>query len=101
MNKLLFGFLTLSVIGLTSVPASAGDTGVVQDNNQTSVITGNGNDTYQTNKQTSRTNNRNNGRGDSATVQNNNQTCDIVGNRNYCEQQNSQNSEQSRNNRRR
>lgn len=101
MNKLLFGLLTLTAVGLTSLPASAGDTGVVQESNQTSIITGNGNSTYQSNKQTSRTSNRNNNRGDTAVVQQSNQTCDVVGNNNYCEQQNSQNSRDNRSNRRR
>jgi len=84
-----------------SMPAMAqrGDTGTVQDNQQGSVITGDGNRSSNTNSQNSTT--ERNGRGtsgDSATIQRNSQNCDVLGNDNTCINKNSQTSTEVRNN---
>jgi hypothetical protein len=75
--------VTQSYTSVRNGRRTSGDTGTVQNNDQTSVITGNGNSVRNTGSQ-SNTSVRN-GRGtsgDSATIQNNDQTSVITGNGN-------------------
>ena len=89
MNKVLLGLLTVTAIGFASMPARAdygNDTAVIQDTRQQSIITGDGNGTYQTTIQENRVYQRGRVRGDSATVQTSKQECDVLGNDSICDQ---------------
>ncbi|MEO0946767.1 MAG: hypothetical protein AAFY11_01195 [Cyanobacteria bacterium J06641_5] len=96
MKKVIGLLATAAVLGLNIAPASAvdGNDGVVQTQTQESIITGNGNGTYQRSAQ--RSTNVRSGRagfsGDSAVIQDSSQGSDVFGNRNFSEQVNEQES---------
>ncbi|HBE19987.1 MAG TPA: hypothetical protein DEG17_02475 [Cyanobacteria bacterium UBA11149] len=99
MKKLMLGLLAVSAFGFATLPAIAGDSngnsGTYQGSSQSSIITGDGNSTSQTNRQ-SNTIRRDGSRGDSATVQDSYQHCDVLGNNNRCEQQSNQRTRENR-----
>jgi hypothetical protein len=81
--------LSIATLGL-SLPAHAGDTATVVNSTQDIIVTGNGNNTSQSN--TTRVNNRQSGRrsnGATGTSVNNSQAADIQGNVNDTNQINS------------
>jgi hypothetical protein len=83
--------LSVATLGL-SLPAHAGDTATVIDNNQNAVVTGDLNDTNQSNK--TRVTNTQNGRrttGNTGTAVNNNQNADVLGDLNNTKQENDTN----------
>jgi hypothetical protein len=80
--------LSVATLGL-SVPAHAGDTATVIDNNQSAIITGDYNETNQSNQ--TRVTNSQAGRrksGDTGTVVNSSQSADVLGDYNYTNQDN-------------
>ena len=80
--------LSVATLGL-SMPAHAGDTANTVDNNQNAVVTGDLNDTNQSNK--TRVTNSQTGRrnsGNTGTVVNSAQSADTLGDFNYTNQQN-------------
>jgi len=81
-----------------ALPAFAGDTAVIQDNNQTTVITGSGNNVSNRSTQTNVgvRNGRRTG-GDTGVVQRNNQATDIAGDNNTVNNVNRQNNTDVRN----
>ena len=94
MKKVIGLLATAAVFGLNIAPASAvdGNDGVVQTQTQESIITGDGNATYQRSEQ--RSTNVRAGRagfgGDSATIQDSRQVSDVFGSGNFSEQVNEQ-----------
>lgn len=83
VNLLAAGFLTLGLSQVIPAHAQSGNTGVSQDINQDTVITGDGNtvvnDARQNNQRVRRGRGTN---GDDATIQRVNQTSDVEGNNN-------------------
>jgi hypothetical protein len=78
--------LSFATIGL-ALPAHADDTATVVNNNQVSIVTGNGNSTNQSNFSSVR--NSQTGRrtsGNTGSVVNNNQVIDVAGNNNTTNQ---------------
>jgi hypothetical protein len=87
MKKLMLGLLAVSAFGFATLPAIAGDSngnsGTYQGSSQGSVVTGNGNNTSQTNQQDV-IERRHGSRGDTGTVQESQQQCDVWGDNNQC-----------------
>ena len=83
VNLLAAGFLTLGLSQVIPAHAQSGNTGVSQESDQTTVITGDGNtvvnDARQNNQRVRRGRGTN---GDDATIQRVNQTSDVEGNNN-------------------
>ncbi|MEI6427990.1 MAG: hypothetical protein WCO45_06305 [Pseudanabaena sp. ELA607] len=81
-QKLSAVIIAAATVGI-SLPAFAGDTAVIQDNSQSTVITGNGNSVTNRSSQTNVgvRNGRRTG-GDTGVVQRNNQATDIQGDNN-------------------
>jgi hypothetical protein len=78
-----------SVVVLTSAPAFAQDTAIIQDNVQTNTVTGNRNTTKNTSTQSAGTAQR--GRtGDTGVSQKNDQLNDVLGDRNKTDNVNTQ-----------
>ncbi|MEO0946768.1 MAG: hypothetical protein AAFY11_01200 [Cyanobacteria bacterium J06641_5] len=100
MKKVIGLLATAAVFGLNIAPASAvdGNDGVVQTQTQESIITGNGNATYQRSEQRSTNVRRGRGGfgGDSAIIQDSSQVSDVFGDRNFSEQINEQESQSIR-----
>jgi hypothetical protein len=79
-----------SVVALSAAPAFAQDAVIIQDNVQTTNVTGNRNTTKTTSNQAAGTAQR--GRtGEAAVSQKNDQLTDVVGNRNNTNSENNQN----------
>ena len=96
-KRVILGLLTISALGIVSLPARADD-GVIQQSIQESVNTGDGNTSIQNSYQESRINRRSR-RGsrnyeeiDTGVVQKNEQVCDQLGVENLCIQNTDQRS---------
>lgn len=93
MKKVFALLATATVLGLNIAPVSAqesGSDGVVQTQTQETIVTGDGNATYQRTTQRSTNVRGRDGRnvrsGDSAVIQDSSQVTDVFGNENYSEQ---------------
>jgi hypothetical protein len=87
MKKLIFGVLTLSALGIVSLPAYAGgDSATIQDSRQTTYQTGSDNYSGQSSIQKTRTNQRGYSDGNTGEVQNSDQLSDQYGHGNTAEQ---------------
>ncbi|MFN5857195.1 MAG: hypothetical protein ACK456_15095 [Pseudanabaenaceae cyanobacterium] len=98
LQKISLALMAAVTVG-GALPAFAGDTAVIQDNNQTTVITGNGNSV--TNRSTQTNIGVRNGRrtgGDTGVVQRNNQVTDVAGDNNTVRNTNRQTNVDVRNN---
>jgi hypothetical protein len=94
-----FGFASALLL-LTGVPAFAGDSATVQDNQQTNTVTGNGNTTVNVSKQRATTIQKGRRTGDSGTSQVNTQANDVLGDGNRTVNVNKQESITRQNSRR-
>lgn len=87
MKKLIFGVLTLSALGIVSLPAYAGgDSATVQDSSQTTYQTGNDNYSGQSSIQKTRNEQRGRSGGNVGEVQTSDQLSDQYGEGNVSEQ---------------
>ncbi|ERN41042.1 hypothetical protein KR51_00022990 [Rubidibacter lacunae KORDI 51-2] len=102
MKKLALGLMTLATVGLTATPALAGggDSGTVQTTTQESIVTGDGNTTYQRSEQIQQSV-RDRSSGDSAVIQDAYQSCDVYGNSSTCVQEQRQIDRRARTSRKR
>ena len=90
MKHFTCALLTASTILTASAPAvlaQTNDTGIVQTNVQTGIITGDDNAVLQQNRQMNKVRGR---RGNNVSVQDNDQLCDLAGNANACTQRSRQ-----------
>jgi hypothetical protein len=81
---------SLSSVLADNHDSNGGDVGTVQNSNQTSIITGDGNVTNQSSQQINRMGIGNGSSGDAVSVQESDQYCDILGNDNACNQRSRQ-----------
>ncbi len=90
---------TATVLGLNVLPASAveGSDGVVQTQTQSTIITGDGNATFQRTTQRSTNVRGRDSVGDSAVIQDSSQVTDVFGNGNFSDQVSEQKSRNVRN----
>lgn len=79
-----------ALVSLAGAPAFAQNTGIVINNDQTTVITGSGNSAQSTSSQSVRDSRGSRSTGDTGVSISNRQTCDILGNNNSCINNNTQ-----------
>jgi hypothetical protein len=88
----LSSVLADDISGEPTINPTSGDTGIVQTNVQTTIFTGDENESNQINRQESTMRRGHSSSGDDVVVQESDQYCDALGNRNICTQDSGQRS---------